>query len=200
MTTDDWSALAGVSSTALALAAVVVALVAFRAEHRRARFETARALHQDLTTGEVALARRLIGSLHYGDFGSLARTNDWASALTAYFTLLWCFERIEGGRTALLRGGVRSFPRSADAVRYLDGLVAWHVAEYACGFAVARRKLAEAAATEIADGESAASFQRLLRALQDDGIIDRRYSAGDCRESGCPCSCHQGPTPELGSD
>ncbi|MEU9979240.1 hypothetical protein [Streptomyces sp. NPDC051014] len=198
MTADDWSALAGVSSTALALAAVVVALVAFRAEHRRARFETARALHQDLTTGEVASARRLVGSLHYGDFGSIARTNDWASALTAYFTLLWCFERIEGGRTALLRGGVRSFPRfprSADAVRYLDGLVAWHVAEYACGFAVTRRKIAEAAATEISDGESAAGFRRLLRALQDDGIIDRGYGAGDCRGSECPCSCHRRPTP-----
>ncbi|MEU6201410.1 hypothetical protein [Streptomyces sp. NPDC047061] len=195
MTADDWSALAGVSSTALALAAVVVALVAFRAEHRRARFETARALHQDLTTGEVALARRLVGSLHDGDFGSPARTNDWASTLTAYFTLLWCFERIEGGRTALLRGGVRSSPRSMDAVRYLDGLVAWHVAEYACAFAVARRKIAEATATEISDGESAAAFQRLLRALQNDGVIDRRYRAGDCRGSECPCSCHQGPTP-----
>ncbi|MGW3448852.1 hypothetical protein [Streptomyces sp. NPDC001076] len=193
MTADDWSALAGVSPTALALAAVVVALVAFRAEHRRAWFETARVLHQDLTTGEVALARRLVGSLRYGDFGSPARRNDWAATLTACFTLLWCFERIEGGRTALLRGGVRSVPRSADAVRYLDGLVAWHVAEY--GFAVARRKLAEAADTEISDGESAAGFQRLLRALQDDGIIDWRYRTGDCQGSECPCSCHQEPTP-----
>jgi hypothetical protein len=102
MGADDWSALAGVSSTVLALAAVVVALVAFRSEHQRARFEGARALHHDLTTGEVAAARKVIASLHYGGFGSSSAPMDWSDALTSYFTLLWCFERIEAGRTALL--------------------------------------------------------------------------------------------------
>ncbi|MFF4402300.1 hypothetical protein [Streptomyces sp. NPDC001480] len=191
MSADDWSALAGVSSTVLALAAVVVALVAFRSEHRRANFEIARVLHHDLTTGEVAAARKLVGSLHYGDFGSQPATADWGDSLTAYFTLLWCFERIEAGRGALWRKGVRNGRRGDDAVGYLDELVAWHVAEYACGFAIARRKLADASAAEVSDDKSAAGFHRLLLALQDKGLVDRTYRAGECPGAECPCACHQ---------
>lgn len=191
MGADNWSALAGVSSTVLALAAVVVALVAFRSEHRRARFEGARALHHDLTTGEIAAARKTVGSLHYGDFGSSSSPADWSQALTAYFTLLWCFERIEAGRMALARGVVRAGQRKDEAVDYLDALVAWHVAEYACGFSIARRKLAEASAAEVSDGDSAAGFSRLLLALQERGLVDRAYRAGTCPGAGCPCACHQ---------
>jgi hypothetical protein len=189
---DDWSALAGVSSTVLALAAVVVALVAFRSEHQRARFEGARALHHDLTTGEVAAARKVIASLRYGGFGSSSAPVDWSDALTSYFTLLWCFERIEAGRTALVVRGVVRFsdPRN-EAVDYLDALVAWHVAEYACGFAIARRKFAEASAQEVSNGNSTSGFSRLLLALQDRGLVDRAYRAGMCAGAGCPCPCHQ---------
>lgn len=189
MGADEWSALAGVSSTVLALAAVVVALLAFRSERRRARFEGARALHHDLTTGEVAAARKIVGSLHYGDFGSASSPADWSQALTSYFTLLWCFERIEAGRTALARGVVRG-ERRDEAVDYLDALVAWHVAEYACGFATARRKLSEASAVEVSDGDSASGFGRLLLALQERGSVDRAYHAGTCPGAGCPCACH----------
>ncbi|MGW4758240.1 hypothetical protein [Streptomyces chartreusis] len=189
MGTDEWSALAGVSSTVLALAAVVVALLAFRSEHQRARFEGARALHHDLTTGEVAAARKIVGSLHYGDFGSTSSPADWSQSLTSYFTLLWCFERIEAGRTALARGVIRGRRRD-EAVEYLDALVAWHVAEYACGFAIARRKLAEASTEEVSDSDSASGFSRLLLALQESGLIDRAYRAGTCPGAGCPCACH----------
>ncbi|WP_326658710.1 hypothetical protein [Streptomyces canus] len=191
MGAEDWSALAGVSSTVLALAAVAVALTAFRSDHRRARFESARALHHDLTTGEVAAARKTVGSLHYGEFGAPSAPADWSQALTSYFTLLWCFERIEAGRTALLRGVVRTRKRKDEAVEYLDALVAWHVAEYACGFAVARRKLAEASAEEVSDDASAAGFGRLLLALQERGLVDRAYRAATCPGTGCPCPCHQ---------
>jgi hypothetical protein len=123
MGADGWSALAGVSSTVLALAAVTVALIAFRSDHRRARFESARTLHHDLTTGEVAAARKTVGSLHYGEFGAPSAAADWRQALTSYFTLLWCFERIEAGRTALVRGAVRTGGRKDEAVDYLDALV-----------------------------------------------------------------------------
>lgn len=189
MGADEWSALAGVSSTMLALAAVVVALLAFRSERRRARFEGARALHHDLTTGEVAAARKIIGSLHYGDPDSASSAVDWSHALTSYFTLLWCFERIEAGRTALVRGVVHGARRD-EAVDYLDALVAWHVAEYACGFSVARRKLAEGFGEEISDGQSAFGFGRLLLALQGSGAVDHAYRAGPCPGTECPCSCH----------
>jgi hypothetical protein len=191
MGADGWSALAGVSSTVLALAAVVVALVAFRSDHRRGRFESARALHHDLTTGEVAAARKTVGGLHYGEFGSPSALADWSQALTSYFTLLWCFERIEAGRTALIRGVVPTGRHNDEAVDYLDRLIAWHVAEYACGFAVVRRKLAEATAEEVSDTASAAGFTRLLLALQGRGLVDRTYRAAACPGTVCPCSCHQ---------
>ncbi|MFF5315655.1 hypothetical protein [Streptomyces massasporeus] len=186
MGADDWSPLAGVSSTVLALAAVVVALVAFRSEHQRARFEGARALHHDLTTGEVAAARKVIGSLHYGGFGSASAPVDWSEALTSYFTLLWCFERIEAGRTALVRGVVRSSDPRNEAVDYLDALVAWDVAEYACGFAVARRRFVESSAQEVSDGDSTSGFSRLLLALQERGLVDHAYRAGICAGPGVP--------------
>ncbi|MER7577706.1 hypothetical protein [Streptomyces sp. NPDC126514] len=189
MGAEEWSALAGVSSTVLALVAVAVALVAFRSEHQRARFEGARALHHDLTTGEVAAARKIVGSLHYGDFGFTPSPADLSQALTSYFTLLWCFERIEAGRTSLVRGIARG-ERSDDAVEYLDDLVAWHVAEYACGFAIARRKLSEVSAEEVSDADSASGFGRLLLALQERGLVDRAYRAATCPGAGCPCACH----------
>ncbi|MFD9584885.1 hypothetical protein ACFWBM_09420 [Streptomyces sp. NPDC059980] len=194
MGTDEWSALAGVSSTLLALAAVAVALLAFRSEHQRARFEGARSLHHDLTTGEVAAARKIMGSLHYGDFGSTSSPADVSQALTSYFTVLWCFERIEAGRTALARGVIRGL-RKDNAVDYFDTLVAWHATEYACGFAVARRKLAEASAQEISDGDSASGFGRLILALQSRGLVDRAYRQGTCPGAGCPCTCHHQSRP-----
>ncbi|MFF4557863.1 hypothetical protein [Streptomyces sp. NPDC001422] len=194
MGADDWSALAGVSSTLLALAAVVIALLAFRSEHQRARFEGARSLHHDLTTGEVAAARKIVGSLHYGDFGPTSTPLDVSQALTSYFTVLWCFERIEAGRTALARGVIRG-PRTDSALDYLDTLVAWHVTEYACGFAVARRKLAEASAQEISDSDSASGFRRLTLALQKRGLVDRAYRQGTCPGAECPCACHHQSQP-----
>ncbi|WP_141746860.1 hypothetical protein [Streptomyces agglomeratus] len=193
MEADAWSALAGVSSTVLAMAAVTIALVAYRSEHQRARFESARALHHDLTTGEVASARKIMGSLHYGGFGSSDSAHDQASALTAYFTLLWCFERIEAGRTALVGGSIHARHSRDEAVDYLDSLVAWHVAEYACGFATARRKLAESVGAEVSDSASTAAFKRLLSVLQERGLVDRSYRAGRCPGAECPCACHDAP-------
>jgi hypothetical protein len=189
MGANGWSALTGVASTVLALAAVSIALVAYRSERRRARFESARALHDGLTTGEVAAARAITGYLHYGEFNG--DSHDVTAGLNAYFTLLWCFERIEAGRTALLRDSLRGGAKGDEAVQYLDSLVAWHVAEYACGLATARRKLAEAASREVSDPKSVVAFGRLLRALQDGGLVDRPYRAGACPGDTCPCDCHQ---------
>lgn len=90
--------LAGLLSTVIAVAAVVIALAAYRFERRRAHFEIARTLHQDLTTGEVARSRKILGELHYGTFEGPSTELDLPSALTAYFTVLWSFERIEAGK------------------------------------------------------------------------------------------------------
>ncbi|MEU0413945.1 hypothetical protein ABZ307_40055 [Streptomyces griseorubiginosus] len=189
MGANGWSAVAGVGSTVLALAAVAIALAAYRSERRRARFESARALHDGLTTGEVAAARAITGYLHYGEFHG--DSHDVTAGLNAYFTLLWCFERIEAGRTALLRDSFRGGAKGDGAVQYLDSLIAWHVAEYACGLATARRKLAEAAGRNVSDPRSTVSFGHLLHALQDGGLVDRSYQVAVCPGATCPCDCHQ---------
>lgn len=98
---DGWSAVAGLGSAALAIAAVAVALAAFQSERRRARWENARALHHDLTTGEVATARNRMGRLHYGSYTNSPLSTAEAETeldLQAYYTVLWCFERIQAGR------------------------------------------------------------------------------------------------------
>jgi hypothetical protein len=188
----DWSALVGVSSTVVALVAVAIALVAYRSERRRARFERACALHRDLTTGEVAGARAITGHLHYGGFDVSGDGHDVAAGLTAYFTLLWCFERLAAGRAALLRDSdsFGTVGKGDAVVQYLDELIAWHVAEYACGLATARRKLAEAAGAEVSDNKSRAGFTQLLKDLQQSGLVAPSYQALVCVEGECPCSCH----------
>jgi hypothetical protein len=105
--------------------------------------------------------------------------------------MLWCFERIEAGRTALMGGYSHADQSNNEAVHYPDALIAWHVAEYACGFATARRKLAETAGAEVSDTASAAAFNRLLLVLQERGLVDRSYRAVICPGAECPCSCHQ---------
>ncbi|MET7301169.1 hypothetical protein [Embleya sp. NPDC005575] len=177
------------------MAAVVIAIVAFRSENRRARFENARALHHDLTTGEVGAARTIIGNLHYGGLTPSDSRRVGPDELTAYFTVLWCFERIEAGRTALLRGALRTDGTNDEAVGYLDALIAWHVAEFACGFAVARSRLATTANADVSDGSSSAAFWRLLQAMQERGMVDPLYRAGSCPGPGCPCSCHSPSLP-----
>ncbi|MFJ8535462.1 hypothetical protein [Streptomyces sp. NPDC093591] len=59
-------------------------------------FDLARILHADLTGGEVAKARDLLGTLVHSP-GSF-RDDGLPEARTAYFTLLWCFERLYVGR------------------------------------------------------------------------------------------------------
>ncbi|MFK4100556.1 hypothetical protein ACI2L1_10860 [Streptomyces sp. NPDC019531] len=193
---NQWSAVAGLSSAALALAAVGIALQAHRTEHRRSRFETARSLLHELTAGESAVARNYVARLHYGSSNSgtspdLSTTAQADLYFAAYYMMLWSFERVEAGRTSLIAGGRAD---GGDAViQYLDERLAWHVAEYACAIPQARARLGAAASEgRVKDRDSAAGFLRLLSALQDRGMVDRTFLPDACPGGGvCPCECHQ---------
>lgn len=192
---DEWSVVAGLGSAALAVAAVAVALTAFQSERRRARWENARALHHDLTTGEVAAARNRMGRLHYGSYSNSPLSTAEAETemdLQAYYTLLWCFERINAGRESLVRAS-NKLP-SDGAVEYLEDLIRWHVAEYACGFRRARNALATRTGNPLSDKQSQAGFSELASQLLGQQPADSFYLGEHCESGGelvCPCSCHQ---------
>ena len=94
-------------------------------------YELARALHQDLTTGDVQAARHVLGAVRHGGDS----IDDWDSSISpvdAYFRILWCFYRFKAGRDLMRRSTrVPSRWRRQKPCRYLDDLAAWHTQEWA---------------------------------------------------------------------
>lgn len=192
---NDWSAISSIASVVLAVAAIVIAIRTHQTEHRRSRFETARSLLQELNSGETVNVRHNMARLHYGhqhDMNpDLSDANQVRSHIADYYTMLWCFERIEAGRTSLV-GGRHGHARDP-VVEYLDSRLAWHVAEFACAFPMARAQLATTAVDgTVKDRDSVKGFRRLLSDLQARGLVDRVFTSDSCPGSGvCPCECHQ---------
>ncbi|MCI3269939.1 hypothetical protein [Streptomyces cylindrosporus] len=195
MGADELSALASVSSAALALVAVAIAVRLHRSEQRQTRLETARSLVHELTAGEAAFVRNYVARLHYGALNS-GRSPDLSDPLqadvyfAAYYAMLWSFERVEAGRTSLI-AGTRAGDRDA-VVRFLDERLAWHVAEFACAIPQVKARLGVTRPDGVVkDRDSIGGFHRLLSALQAAGIVDRVFLADACPGSGvCPCECH----------
>lgn len=149
-----------VLAVAISLLAVLVAAIVYLGENRRADLEVARSLHLDLTSGEVAGARRLLGTLRYGDSSERGRI-DTSDALTAYFTLLWCFERVAAGRRSLLRGQLLG--RRGRAVTFLDEAIDWHLIEWREGLPTAKSRLNERLGSAVDDDQSREALRWLLR-------------------------------------
>lgn len=106
----------------VALGAAAYAALQTRVQHRRDDFELARALHADLTTGPVAEARDLLGTVTFTK--TTPPGHNASDVRRAYFTLLWCFERIEVGQRSM----ANQHPRKLNpAVDFLDKLIDWHV-------------------------------------------------------------------------
>jgi hypothetical protein len=148
---------ANATSAAIAVVAALYAARQARIQHRREDFELARALHADLTTGLVAQARNLLGSVAFVKAGA---GTDADEVRGAYFTLLWCFERIEGGRRALTH---RRPPNPA--VVFLDDMIRWHVEFWTEGFEDVRRWIAEQPGGPVRDDSSRTAFDRLSAAF-----------------------------------
>lgn len=195
MDVNDWSAISSVASATLALAAIAIAVRTHQTEHRRSRFETARSLLQELNSGETVAVRHSMAELHYGHQHAmtpdLTDPRQMRSHFAAYYTMLWCFERVEAGRTSLVAGRLR-YGRDP-VIKYLDSRLAWHVAEFACAIPTARAQLATTAIDgKVRDRDSIRGFFRLLSALQDRGLVDPVFASASCPGSEvCPCECHR---------
>ncbi|WP_346619645.1 hypothetical protein [Blastococcus montanus] len=170
-------------SAIAAVLALGVAAIVYWGQRYQSHMEIARLLHLDLTSGEVAMARELLGTLRYGNEAARAQI-DPAASLTAYFTLLWCFERIRAGRVCLLSGlGRLGRPR---AVRYLDDLLQWHLVEWQAGLPIVRQRIGERIGSPVDDGQSALAFERLLIEHGSGRVQRGSRSAGRPRESARP--------------
>ncbi|MEY9935284.1 hypothetical protein ABH926_009959 [Catenulispora sp. GP43] len=146
----------------VALAAAGFAARQAHIQHRREDFELARALHADLTTGPFAEARDLLGAVVFGKAAPAGKSVD--DVRQAYFTLLWCFERIEGGRRSMAdrhpvnNAGGGSSDR---AIAFLDDVIGWHVRFWRKDFDTVRDWLKQQTGAKISDEDSSAAFKRL---------------------------------------
>lgn len=158
--------LVAVWSAVVAMGATGVAVWTYREQSRQAAFELARSLHADLTSGDVARSRDVLGT--YRRSGQDPRDEDeLQDVLNAYFTLLWCFERVLAGRNALQRR-----PRwnpDLPAVQFLDSMMHWHVEEWATSLPEIRMSLDRGVRAfrdrELDDRHSLTSFDKLCRAV-----------------------------------
>ncbi|MGY0461538.1 hypothetical protein ACW14Y_14920 [Kitasatospora sp. cg17-2] len=161
---DPWSIASGVG----ALASVAGAWAVYRGQTRQVDFELARTLHLDLTSGEVALARYTLVAFRRGQqpYGP--------EVLAAYFTMLWCFERVLQGRRSMIRSPLDRVRRSSP-VRFLDEAIAMHVASWERNLPEIRRRLIEALAEahgdELRDRGLSAKFEALAGALRAAGVM-----------------------------
>lgn len=161
---DPWAIASGVG----ALASVAGAWAVYRGQTRQVDFELARTLHLDLTSGEVALARYVLVSFRRGQqaYGP--------EVLAAYFTMLWCFERVLQGRRSMIRSPFDRLRRSSP-VRFLDEALAMHVASWERNLPEIRQRLNEAPAEvhgdELRDRGLTAKFEALARALRSAGVM-----------------------------
>ncbi|NUR62570.1 MAG: hypothetical protein HOV87_28525 [Catenulispora sp.] len=153
-----------ISSAAVAVSAAVYAAYQARIQHRREDFELARSLHADLTTGAAAEARDLLGTVVFTE--SPPKGKAAADIRGAYFTLLWCFERIEGGRRSLAD---RRQSKTNPAVKFLDDLIGWHVDFWRDDFGKVRDWLAQQPDGPVSDSASRAAFDRLCSVFPTSG-------------------------------
>jgi hypothetical protein len=150
----------GEISAAVSVRAFAVALATYLRQRRQGDFALARELHNDLVTGDVAKARDLLGTVVHDpdrvEDGELPRVRD------AYFTLLWCFERIYAGRVAIADGWYwRNRP-----LDFIDCLAGWHVDYWVTNLDVAKNWLEERLGTEIKDGRSRSGLLALHAAIR----------------------------------
>jgi hypothetical protein len=164
---------------------LVTSALAYQAQRRRLWLDLARSLHHELTTGEVAEARDPLGTLVYADDSSKV---DPEVGRTAYFTVLWCFERIWAGREAIIRDYRPSEPRIIRAflscldrvapqrsqvlrdrrrqpLRFLDELIAWHVETLGYVLPIAKAELGKRLGDRISDGSSLRGLTKLMQAV-----------------------------------
>lgn len=183
-------------STLDVLASVLIGVVGVFAAAKLSRHQfrqTGLELLQDLTTGEVATARNIIGTLMYGTDAQIRQLTT-SDLVREYYVLLWGIERNAEGYRALISSRQR---RSA---REFRSSVNWHVEEIVRNLAVMHRemfyddseawkRLSEAVEVlgvvpmsdeEAAQVGSARALSRKLRLLSDSvSELDEPVAAGE---------------------
>ena len=144
----------------LSVGALGISIAAFGRQRRQEDFGLARELHSDLTTGEVARAREDLGTLVHD--GSRIKDEDLPRVRTAYFTLLWCFERIYAGRCAIAD---RRFMRNRP-LEFLDRMIRWQVGYWAENMDEARSELGRRLGVQISDESSREALAALHRDIR----------------------------------
>ncbi|SDP62095.1 hypothetical protein SAMN04487981_12933 [Streptomyces sp. cf386] len=142
----------------ISIVSLCTSISVFYWQRRHGDFDLARLLHADLTGGEVAKARDVLGALVHTP-GSI-RDDVFPEVRTAYFTLLWCFERLYAGRRAIQDGGTAS----RRPLRFLDRLISSQLAYWAVNLPRVRGEL-ERRLGPIEDEQSLWAFEELKRSV-----------------------------------
>ncbi|MEU2722769.1 hypothetical protein [Streptomyces smyrnaeus] len=173
MSETGWAAVSAIAAV-LALAA---AAGVYLGQSRQADFALARSLHADLTSGEVAQAREVLGTLVH-DPGAIDE-DDWVKVRQSYFTLLWCFERVYAGWYVLASGG----KLSRGPLGFLDRMIRWHVEYWEANFPVVKVELGRALQQTVKDGNSWKAFEALSSALAGRNDVTLREAQDGQRRS-----------------
>ncbi|MGW0423284.1 hypothetical protein [Streptomyces sp. NPDC003015] len=142
----------------ISLVSLCTSMTVFYWQRRHGDFDLARLLHADLTSGEVAKARDLLGTLLHSP-GSFEPCN-LPQARTAYFTVLWCFERLYAGRRAIEDGGTAS----RRPLRFLDLLITEQLTYWSVNLPRVRDELQQQLGT-LDDAQSVWAFEELKRTV-----------------------------------
>ncbi|MBN9739409.1 MULTISPECIES: hypothetical protein [unclassified Pseudonocardia] len=157
------AAFAGVLSATAALLAVVIARMTFRGQ----LMELARQAHIDLTTGEVAQARNVLGGVSFQESERI-RAGDIEATRQAWFTVLWCFQRLAAARHRIASAGrVGRAP-----LMYFDELVGDQLRFMNEDYDVVRPRILRAVPA-LSDCDSKKSFPALFN-----GVHQGRYELG----------------------
>ncbi|MEV6105687.1 hypothetical protein AB0M28_13365 [Streptomyces sp. NPDC051940] len=109
---------------AISIVSLCTSMAVFYWQRRHGDFDLARILHADLTSGDVAKARDLLGTLLHSP--DSFRDDALPDVRTAYFTVLWSFERLYAGRRAIEDGGAAS----RRPLKFLDRLISRPLAHW----------------------------------------------------------------------
>lgn len=190
---------ATVGSCIAAFAALVVTLYVWCKSRQTARLEVVRGLHAALVSESASKDRHTLGSLHWQNRGINPEGMERGEVMSAYFAMLWRFERLHAGREVLLKevNGRRDL-----ALRMLDEKVYTHVAEYVCTFPVIKDKLTQSNTDDpVFDGAYLKTFDKLRASLADsfdDPGKKARLGAHTNNTEKCNCKCHEVlPKPPL---
>jgi hypothetical protein len=170
-----------IASALIALIAIFVSWRVYAYQRQQNQFALALALHRDLTTGEVAMARDVIGTIWYGDEPKRGPIT-YKEALTAYFTVLWCFERIRAGDRTMRAHSrrLRKCSKSTTpALKFMYDMIHWHVREWASYLEYIRDLLGERFGGEPDDKFSRVGLAELAEILEAAGYPTRDLSSHD---------------------